>query len=561
MIKLPLIPEPYPNEIFGSWLARTRDLHQSGAWNQLKSVCGFSPSWLGCFDIPDLSEQYEKLLEIMGVNFAWVLQNHTTFPYFAALGSGDNFIHGTSLYQIHGTKALSKLGISRIPNASSTPRYCPVCIRSDIARYGEPFWHREHQLPNVYYCVAHRHLLRATCRICLEVVAGVDVNRKLNGRCANGHSLQSILEASDIVEPLFSLSNLSVSALCGIDRAYRKIDVISLIGGLRVEQKPESGSQKISTIVTNFYNAHASDRHTSYLEIPNPPHIDYPAFFLINTNKTKASVPWLYAVLTALNADWTLINRHLSTQVSIPSKPYVRHRFEIEEFTTESAKEVIKTYSYMLDKKRIPVKAYWFLVLYDRNWLTSYFGRIQPTPNVRDDRRAILKNLYTALLSSSSRYGQSKGPFIRAGFRDKKWLDKTLFHFQIATRSSEFDDGKTIFDDRAKLVLSAVKEFLALPGPPRKIDARQVAQRVGLSHETVSAIVKRTPEIMSIFRSSRENFSTLRIIWALRKILELDLRVSAKTISEVLSENYAVAHSIYRDIQKILQSDSANPKG
>jgi hypothetical protein len=561
MIKLPLIPEPYPNEIFGSWLARTRDLHQSGAWNQLKSVCGFSPSWLGCFDIPDLSEQYEKLLEVMGVNFAWVLQNHTTFPYFAALGSGDNFIHGTSLFQIHGTKALSKLGISRIPNASSTPRYCPVCISSDIARYGEPFWHREHQLPNVYYCVAHRHPLRATCRICHEVVAGVDFNRKLNGKCANGHSLQSILEASDIDEPLFSLSDLSVSALCGIDLAYKKIDVISLIERLRVETKPESGSQKISTIVSKFYNAHLSNRHTSYLEVPNPPHIDYPAFFLINTNKTKASVPWLYAVLTALNANWTLINKHFDTRGSTLPKPSARRRFEIVEFTIESAKDVIQAYSCMHDKKNVPVKAYWFLALYDRNWLVTRFGRIQPTPDVFDDRQAILKNFCTALLSGSTRYGESKGPFVRAGFRDKKWRDEILFQFQIATRPSEFENSNTIFDDRAKLVLTAVKEFVASPGPPRKVDARQIAQKVGLSHETVSAIVKRTPEILSIFQSSRENFSTLRIIWALRKILELDLRVSAKTISEVLSENYAVAHSIYRDIQKILLSDSASPKG
>ena len=35
-------------------------------------------------------------------------------------------------------------------------RYCPICADEDSVLFGEPYWHRVHQLPGMAYCMKHR---------------------------------------------------------------------------------------------------------------------------------------------------------------------------------------------------------------------------------------------------------------------------------------------------------------------------------------------------------------------------------------------------------------------
>ena len=38
-------------------------------------------------------------------------------------------------------------------------RYCPECAREDREKYGETYWHREHQIPRIRICPKHRTIL------------------------------------------------------------------------------------------------------------------------------------------------------------------------------------------------------------------------------------------------------------------------------------------------------------------------------------------------------------------------------------------------------------------
>ena len=35
-------------------------------------------------------------------------------------------------------------------------KYCPLCTTEDIAKFGETYWHRQHQLSEMIYCVKHQ---------------------------------------------------------------------------------------------------------------------------------------------------------------------------------------------------------------------------------------------------------------------------------------------------------------------------------------------------------------------------------------------------------------------
>jgi hypothetical protein len=38
-------------------------------------------------------------------------------------------------------------------------KFCPLCLNSEIDRYGEPYWHRNHQIPGILICIEHQRLL------------------------------------------------------------------------------------------------------------------------------------------------------------------------------------------------------------------------------------------------------------------------------------------------------------------------------------------------------------------------------------------------------------------
>lgn len=85
-----------------------------------------------------------------------IILNHTMFPYygrfllpkrkreiFRSLCSNDH-VHSILLQ----TPNQSDGGVRYL-------RYCPMCAAQDRGRYGEAFWHRAHQIPNLISCPFH----------------------------------------------------------------------------------------------------------------------------------------------------------------------------------------------------------------------------------------------------------------------------------------------------------------------------------------------------------------------------------------------------------------------
>ncbi|MYM29301.1 hypothetical protein GTP58_13305 [Duganella sp. CY15W] len=557
VIRLPFIPAPYPNEIFGSWLGRIRHLNQAGAWDQLKLDCGLTDRWLGCFDIPDNHARHQRLFEALGTNLGWVLKNLTTYPYFEALGAGVDLVPGTTRYAIHDTKLMSKLGVSRIPNASSMPRYCPCCIASDITEVGEPFWHREHQLPNVFYCVTHRQLLKATCGTCNVSVSGVDQNKRLREFCVNGHSLQRSSAESEVDHTLYSLSKFSVQSLAEPTRSYKKPEVLDLVHGLLRIRNQNARSPSISTLLCSFYRADRSQIYKDYVEVHNPADLDYSAFFLLKKRDAQATVPWMYAVLLALECDWSSLDSHFTDAPLTPPRNHSPRRVHDIDLNIDSARSAINDTDLSLGQRGAPFKAYWYLALYDHEWLKSRYPGLKPVPSILEDRATIAKNILSEIASGSSVLtGKQKGPFTRAEIRDKLWQNRICGLFEIVNKPSEFEPKSDIFEERKKIVFNAVQVLLAEPGPPQHIDARRIAEKIGLSHETVRSTISRSPEILASLQAYRENFINLRLIWALRDISDKGEPVTHTSISLSLKVNHSVGITLLEKLKEILSSDA-----
>lgn len=89
-----------------------------------------------------------------------IILNHTLFPYYVRMYKQeqkqkmlDTLCSGESVTLTHIWRSTTK--------KSWTLKYCPLCVQADTERYGEPYWHREHQLPLVTVCCVHHCQLRA----------------------------------------------------------------------------------------------------------------------------------------------------------------------------------------------------------------------------------------------------------------------------------------------------------------------------------------------------------------------------------------------------------------
>ncbi|WP_408601721.1 TniQ family protein [Paraburkholderia heleia] len=175
MSGLPFRPPPLPDEILGSWLERLALLNGNAAWHSLRRSAGYTSARKGYFsDIPDYSPELDALLTALGTTFEESLRRLTTLPYwlsFDGSSPGDGTLPGTTALPLicgrYGKplRALRRLG-GQSRAVVNPLRYCPACLSADLSSFGEPYWHRFHQLPLVSYCPEHLIALRSMCPRC-----------------------------------------------------------------------------------------------------------------------------------------------------------------------------------------------------------------------------------------------------------------------------------------------------------------------------------------------------------------------------------------------------------
>ena len=175
MLHIPYIPQPYPDEILGSWLARISFHNTKFTWLEILRSCGFSDNYSNhFFDLIDYSEKNQRLFNTLGTSYEQVVQKLTTLPYwltFSADNDGEILPGTTQIRMPLGLRSrkvtcISVLGLKRVQGEPTSPAFCVRCLSDDKKYHGEAYWHRAHQLPNVYFCNIHGCELHDGCPKC-----------------------------------------------------------------------------------------------------------------------------------------------------------------------------------------------------------------------------------------------------------------------------------------------------------------------------------------------------------------------------------------------------------
>lgn len=161
---LSFFPRPYPDELFYGICARyhQRSGHTS-VGDTLRDLFGNRRASVS-LDFPtNIRSVIESLPPLTTNTLEHLLFNHTMLPLFLPFLPKKrtaeilkHMIGETTGGNIHMTIGVTASAIPPI----AFLRYCTSCLDGDVVKYGEPYWHRSHQVAGLMICHLHHERLR-----------------------------------------------------------------------------------------------------------------------------------------------------------------------------------------------------------------------------------------------------------------------------------------------------------------------------------------------------------------------------------------------------------------
>ncbi|MBD2211882.1 TniQ family protein [Nostoc linckia FACHB-104] len=161
---LSFFPTLYPDELLYSALARYHIRSGNKSFRQTDiELFGFHSQQLSKVTLTNnLNYLVNNLPFYSRKRVDHLLCNHTLYPFYASfLTQQEIFLLGDSIKKkFHGSVfEIAKLSLKSTGNEKKFLKFCPVCLEEEIQQYGEPYWHRSHQIPGIYVCLNHNSFL------------------------------------------------------------------------------------------------------------------------------------------------------------------------------------------------------------------------------------------------------------------------------------------------------------------------------------------------------------------------------------------------------------------
>jgi len=526
-LSLPFVVEAYPDEIFGSWLARIALHNGPGAWRTLVETAGYYRKFAcTCFGGAPHSEKFDTLLSILGTSYDVVVHRLTLLPYWLVFDSApltESALPGSSSEpKLFKRSFLDRVGFVG-PNKSLTPRWCPECLANDRRRHGEVYWHRSHQLPNVFVCHLHECMLRTNCKRC---GAAVHLGKRRlvslpNLRCDCGAELSGQGLYVNCSEAYTRLVRISCSAL-----QVEKVswDYESVRRSVEAIGKKASGEGRgwYATLLANAYDASVSSAtiRSARLFLDGDEKSGGASLKFSLRSGRPSSAPDCVAILAAANQTLSkaidMFKRRNNETTSPKTRPTIHHG----SVDMKTARRVFLEYegSSLTQHGMFASRCYWYLRLFDMDWLRDHRIRAphRSTPSIEEDR-VELRNVASALdIRPSLRHKrlQTSPAGLRASLRDVDFFKR----FKRDTRSEMAKEVRGGYEReahaRALRLISTVSRILQEENRPRRIDSAILARESGLSQGQVIAAMQKNPQLRTSINEANEGKYRRQIMWA-----------------------------------------------
>ena len=532
MTPLLFVPASYPDELFGSWLARIRLHNGPIAWRKFLENSGVpSVRPRSLYDIVPYTEYIEPFVAMLGQSYEDVLVTLTTLPYrltFDAANGLDGHLSGTqSLPKLYTSRNRPSSQLRNILNsrrAETAIRYCPLCLSFDTHEYGEPFWHRAHQLPNVAYCYRHLVRLRTTCPQCrraflLPRLATIEAARI---RCHCGEDLTQTAQYVEPTEVMRRLVEISVSALKNCTFIHDRDPIRAFLWDAMHPADYASTLQRA-------FGADMGDKTSSLFR-----GIDAAASVQLRNTFRHALAHECCALLAALNLDLDMLHAQVAKTAGTPDSRPVSFS---ERMTVERIRERL------IEKVRVRPgcrpsqcgREYWYLRLYDASWLVRQWPsviRLKKTqmPTIADDRRTIEQFLrqHRQLVAAIWANLLNTPAGIRARLRDRPWLENQHTKWKRPLRTDRQTPTRAMH--HLVLLVEAVRNLSSNSVRPRAIRRPTLAAHANLTISQVNVALSYCPSLSTVIRTFNRHRRLRSLEWAVNQLAEQGKSVTVSTV-------------------------------
>lgn len=156
-------PEPYEDELLYSILARYHVRSANISYKETFKELYGRTTIVASVELPcNISELLSNIPEVFNITTDEIIRKHTLYPFYSAflLDKRKKEVYDLMVSN-GGSKIYAAIGETNKPIKSNTYlRYCAHCVQEDINQYGEPYWHRMHQIPSLPICVKHKEVLK-----------------------------------------------------------------------------------------------------------------------------------------------------------------------------------------------------------------------------------------------------------------------------------------------------------------------------------------------------------------------------------------------------------------
>ncbi|WP_240675870.1 TnsD family transposase [Ammoniphilus sp. CFH 90114] len=156
-----MFPRLYPDELLYSGIARYHQRMSNPSFKQTIEDLYGDRKVSSAVDLPSHLQRLADCLDT-GYTVEKLLKEHTLLPYYISFLAEESASKANCIMKAGqpwgAVHAHLGLIACRVKNPSYL-RYCSACYIEDIKEYGEPYWHRVHQLPGVLVCPQHHKAL------------------------------------------------------------------------------------------------------------------------------------------------------------------------------------------------------------------------------------------------------------------------------------------------------------------------------------------------------------------------------------------------------------------
>lgn len=518
MATLPYVPTPYPGELFGHWIARIRFYVGTGAWRPILFQVGINGHLdFTTLDMFPFNPKTEAILSVLNASYEDTIINLTTFPYwhtFHSAGPHSELLPGTRNFHVlcvrkgrTTTSNLRSFGYIRWRSVETKVMFCSACVGIDMMDKGEPYLHREHQLPNIGYCNIHRIPLLSACPLCgSRPLNGATIETSLLRRnCICGFDLATTVDASVPSRARSLLIDNSIQALNASPSNWSKDQVVAWMN----RKLNEMGVSARHLLIGEFLSeGRCREEPVAH---HGPP---FPGLYLADS-LSHFRAPDFCALLAAM-------------QISLID---VIHEFCDEPLSKSKPSGALPTLSMAKSNlvanigRKTPLpegKDYWVVRLKDESWLRDLAPprRFTKVPTISNDREWIIRGLRKRAVSSKPKFRRDHGPYVRGMIRDKAWLESAIIAYPPSPNPprNDNDDRLRLLRLRATSIEAALDRLLAAERRPKFIHETDFATVANLTIPQFRNTLKGCPDLRKKIDDINADWPRRRLVWAAGEI-------------------------------------------